>query len=496
MGENKWAGLRRSSLVTLGLAVVAFALLLVSVWTARNAAARQPDEVVNFARLAKVVACLVIAYLYRSFIPSVRGLLAVGVVCALLGVGAYAVGMLMPSGAVERMPVGYLSSLFSGIGDGIAVLVVAHVISTFEPRVTAVAVPVVYLANEAAYFALSYASAPVLVVLRPVLSLAGLAMLVLVVVRSSRANDPAVHELQFGIGSALPPDERPLRFLSSSREWALLLIGTTLFPLIFGAVSQMGSLGSVTPGLYDATNEMAALGLLCLLVIFGAVRGARFTYDEILGYSIPLFATGCLLLPLLADSAPQVGGMLVKCGYTLYQVTFWMLLARKAHEDPRHTYLYFGVFYGLFELATLLARAAVFAWTSAQGLAERSAWLVGLASLWLIAMYGLLFFLASRRGSAARGVPVVPAPGSAPTAPLVVDALGLKLDAFCGDCALTPREREVLTEVIHGYSMEAVGRKLCISKDTVKTHLQRVYRKAGASGKQELIALIDAYPMP
>ena len=47
--------------------------------------------------------------------------------------------------------------------------------------------------------------------------------------------------------------------------------------------------------------------------------------------------TGGKLLHGLAVLA--AAGLLVKCGYTLYQVMFWMLLVRKAYEDPRHTYL-------------------------------------------------------------------------------------------------------------------------------------------------------------
>ena len=133
-----------------------------------------------------------------------------------------------------------------------------------------------------------------------------------------------------------------------------------------------------------------------------------------------------------------------------------------------------------------------------RGLTERSSWFLGLVSLWLIAMYGLLFFLASRRSSQeSPRRKAVPTEGDGLAEPArVVDTLGLKLDAFCSDYSLTPREREVLTEAIHGFSMEAIGRKLCISKDTVKTHLQRAYRKAGVNGKQELIAVIDAYPQP
>lgn len=33
-------------------------------------------------------------------------------------------------------------------------------------------------------------------------------------------------------------------------------------PLIFGAVSQLGSLGDTMPGLYDTSNTLAVIGLL------------------------------------------------------------------------------------------------------------------------------------------------------------------------------------------------------------------------------------------
>lgn len=92
-------------------------------------------------------------------------------------------------------------------------------------------------------------------------------------------------------------------------------------------------------GLYDPATEFCAIGLLCLLVGYGLWRGSRLSYDEVLAWTFPLFATGCLLLPVLWPVDAVAAGLLVKCGYTLYQVMFWMLLVRKAYEDPRHTYL-------------------------------------------------------------------------------------------------------------------------------------------------------------
>lgn len=127
--------------------------------------------------------------------------------------------------------------------------------------------------------------------------------------------------------------------------------------------------------------------------------------------------------------------------------------------------------------------------------------LMALFSLWLIALYGLLFFAVSKywqRGGSAREVDVEEHArsekepcfdtGGEEASPFI-----RRFDAFCAHYGITLREREVLSEALHGYSMENIGRKLYVSKETVKTHLRRVYAKAGVSGKQELITLVDKF---
>jgi DNA-binding CsgD family transcriptional regulator len=53
---------------------------------------------------------------------------------------------------------------------------------------------------------------------------------------------------------------------------------------------------------------------------------------------------------------------------------------------------------------------------------------------------------------------------------------------------LTAREAEVLSKVVEGRGAKQIARMLGISLATVNTHLKTVYRKAGVSGRQELLA--------
>jgi DNA-binding CsgD family transcriptional regulator/MFS family permease len=60
------------------------------------------------------------------------------------------------------------------------------------------------------------------------------------------------------------------------------------------------------------------------------------------------------------------------------------------------------------------------------------------------------------------------------------------LDAF----HLTRRERQVLQELITGKSNKAIGDKLYISVQTVKSHVHSIFQKTGATGRWELISLM------
>ncbi len=54
---------------------------------------------------------------------------------------------------------------------------------------------------------------------------------------------------------------------------------------------------------------------------------------------------------------------------------------------------------------------------------------------------------------------------------------------------LTPREIEITTLIIKGYTNTDIARKLFVSPNTVKTHLKNIFKKFGISKKKELIKL-------
>ena len=51
---------------------------------------------------------------------------------------------------------------------------------------------------------------------------------------------------------------------------------------------------------------------------------------------------------------------------------------------------------------------------------------------------------------------------------------------------LTPRELEVTSAVVSGFSNKEIAKKFALSEDTVKHHLTNIFDKVGASNRLEL----------
>ncbi|MEW5786035.1 MAG: helix-turn-helix transcriptional regulator [Bacillota bacterium] len=59
---------------------------------------------------------------------------------------------------------------------------------------------------------------------------------------------------------------------------------------------------------------------------------------------------------------------------------------------------------------------------------------------------------------------------------------------------LTARELEILKLIMEGLDNRAIGRRLKITRNTLKTHISHLYRKMGAKSRVELILKVTAWP--
>jgi DNA-binding NarL/FixJ family response regulator len=78
--------------------------------------------------------------------------------------------------------------------------------------------------------------------------------------------------------------------------------------------------------------------------------------------------------------------------------------------------------------------------------------------------------------------------------PVLDDRLGASrpgpaLTDVTAEFGLSRRERDVLDELLTGLDNRAIAARLCISEDTVKSHVKAIFRKLGARDRAHAIAL-------
>ena len=57
------------------------------------------------------------------------------------------------------------------------------------------------------------------------------------------------------------------------------------------------------------------------------------------------------------------------------------------------------------------------------------------------------------------------------------------------ECYLTPREKDIVQELVYGRNNNEIAAKLFISKSTVKTHLEHIFYRFGVSNRIQLAVL-------
>jgi DNA-binding CsgD family transcriptional regulator len=74
-------------------------------------------------------------------------------------------------------------------------------------------------------------------------------------------------------------------------------------------------------------------------------------------------------------------------------------------------------------------------------------------------------------------------------ATLITSRLKARNENFGGlNAALTKRELEILRHLATGKPISAIAETLHVSQNTMKTHLKNIYRKIGASGRDEAVS--------
>lgn len=494
---------------------VGLALFLSSMWTARADASGVSTEVVYATRFVSLATYLFMAWCFRSRLPQVELVLGLGCSFMLVHLASVLAGPLLGLDASISLIVDYLSGMFEGVANALITLVFAHIFSSYEPRKSAFAIGVAYLLVDVGILVLDTMSVAVIHYARPLFTLAAVGI---VFFSARRLLDPAsapeLADRSLRHAEQLPAPEgkdRTLALFSAHNDWFLLLITAFLFPSLFGVIAQVSSETGGNFALYDIPTEIVMIAMQAFFLLYMAFCGERFGFAAILAFIIPLYATGFALFPGNWASDNPFAGCLIRAGFVILAVLLWALMARKSYDDPRHTYLYFGVYCGISngQVGRLVGTMLMGQDGPNLALCQN----ISLAALWSICIFGLVLFFLLRRAGMGTASAAADGDGFATLGELdgraerwgtagdlaanvggvdlAAGGFAAQFDALAVRCRLTAREREVVLEALHGYSRTNIAKKLCLSPETVKTYLNRAYAKAGVTSKQELVAAIE-----
>ena len=189
--------------------------------------------------------------------------------------------------------------------------------------------------------------------------------------------------------------------------------------------------------------------------------------------AILLFVAGLLVAPLV-ERVGVTPSVVAAAGYLGVSVVLASLFLVMAHIGARDASLSFARGFSALFVGEAAGLAAGFI-LAANGVPDATS--LAAAAAGILVLYGFLFLFTERDLRALS---------------VVVDEADC-FDEACEEIAtragLSKREGEVLPFVLRGRTSERIAAELFISKNTVDTHIRRIYAKCGVHNRQELIDL-------
>ena len=197
------------------------------------------------------------------------------------------------------------------------------------------------------------------------------------------------------------------------------------------------------------------------------------------GFAVVIFS---MFVPALAD----ISGAMIAIVYCGFDILVWVMIAFHGHVSANEPAKTIGVTMFAEQLGICVGALAGLALSlsaideSGEAIALMVLELVAMAVLVVYTEYGSRLWTLLLKTSATMQV-------EEPLQRSDDDGIG----DFARRYGLTEREAEVVALFVQGRSMGYIAEKVCVSENTIKTHVRHVYTKCGIHNKQELIDLVE-----
>jgi DNA-binding CsgD family transcriptional regulator len=250
--------------------------------------------------------------------------------------------------------------------------------------------------------------------------------------------------------------------------FSFLAAGMTYEPSVAGLGTEVNHLSK------PLSYGLLALGI-CVMFFVTRKHGKDVDLDLLYKTLLPIGAAILMVFPYIDANFPElvenIIGMLGYFGFALFNVLAWAAAAmvyRVCGASVDRAFLsMFALCSGIFLLSSEFVDYVGSAGQTFD---------LGV----LVAYVAIMTISAIRTG---RSQTILDTPP--------VDTIVLNCEQLAGVAGLSARESEVLHYVAKGRTTNRIAEELCISPNTVRTHIKRIYEKTGVHKREELIELIS-----
>ena len=300
----------------------------------------------------------------------------------------------------------------------------------------------------------------------------------------------------------LPADgEQPAR-IRLDKASLKLMVSIMVFSFLVRSFDAFPIVGHDPFQLFGGCGSFSLVIVGGMFLAISVVLKDRMNVSLMYRLSLPIIITGLVIIALFFGSRTFWSVLLVGIGYELFDILSWILFG-----DIARTRVHSGTYaYGLGVAFTFVGMATGYLLGGALGpLVEDGTIQISALALVAIVCLVIIAFLVLPE-SVIASIPrstkhvdegMVEAEGADDVLePAAGDAeKPSDLDASCAGVAerfaLTPRESEVLVFLARGRTLPIVARDLHITKNTARTHIEKIYQKTGIHKQQDLIDYIE-----
>ncbi|MBM7000047.1 helix-turn-helix transcriptional regulator [bacterium] len=224
--------------------------------------------------------------------------------------------------------------------------------------------------------------------------------------------------------------------------------------------------------------RLSGVVIAALLAIYCIAFANRINLSSFFKILFPLVVLGAFLASLPSRAGGAVGFCLCFSAQWMLYVFVWIYAAEFCQGDVRRAAYAFALTRPSFDLGGVLASAAAMALSMRPDTPGGSAVFVFFAG---VSAFALVSAFPAERGAWESG--------NNAESTLLASLMAHRDSRIAERYGLSPRETEILSFLLRGYSTTAIRNELYIAKGTVDTYVQRVYRKCGVHSRQELLDL-------